>query len=224
MIYDPKQNYLFIHIQKTGGTSITDYLVNHFGGVFVSPPHLPLRALRFTQNRPFVFASVRNPWERLVSWYEMMKRKGVHNDFSRYLLERRSGSSEWPSFSEFIRRTAVVTETNDHENKWTEVDGLKRERRFRYAKSLSFNQIDYLVDEHEHPSYNEVLRFETLETDLLALVQKRQLGGTPARLKRLNINPDREDWRRYFDDAADRDWVERLYHRDITQFGFSFEA
>ena len=107
MIYHPEKNYLFVHIQKTGGTSISEALMKHAGATFVSPAHLPLHALEFSSPRPFVFAVVRNPWDRLVSWYEMMKRNKIHNDFSKYLLEPSSNGSA-VSFSEFIRRIVTV--------------------------------------------------------------------------------------------------------------------
>ena len=123
MIYNSDKQYVFVHIQKTGGVSITEALLQQAGSRFVSPAHLQISALRFSGSAPFVFAVVRSPWERLVSWFEMIKRKGVHNDFSRYLLEPAPGRS-LVSFSEFIRRTAVIEETAEPECKWSGGDGL----------------------------------------------------------------------------------------------------
>jgi len=220
MIYDPIKNYLFVHIQKTGGTSISDYLVRHTDGQFISPAHLRLRNIHFIHKKPFVFAVVRNPWERLVSWYEMMIRKGVHNDFSRYLLQ--PGISELPSFSEFIRRTAIVTEGALPESEWNGSLQLAQRDPMRYEKSLSFNQIDYLDDEGGHPAFDRVLHFENLETEFLALISELQLTTGPAKLAQLNSSNYASDWRSYYHHADDRDWVARLYAKDVTFFGFGF--
>ena len=107
MIFNAEKNYLFVHIQKNAGSSITKLLLDQEGSHFVSPAHLLLRQVEFTYSqRPFTFAVVRNPWERLASWWAMMQRRGVHNTFSRYLLSNQSNGTP-VNFSTFIRRIAV---------------------------------------------------------------------------------------------------------------------
>ena len=121
VIYHHQKNYLFVHIQKTGGTSISDALIKHAGATLISPAHLQLQNLEISGPKPFIFAVVRKPWSRLVSWYEMMKRKEIHNDFSKYLLEP-SINKNTVTFSEFIRRTAIVKEQSLPESSHSKIN------------------------------------------------------------------------------------------------------
>ena len=221
MIYHPDKNYLFVHIQKTGGTSISEALMKHAGATFISPAHLQLQALEFSGQRPFVFAVVRNPWDRLVSWYEMMKRKNIHNDFSKYLLEPSSYENA-VSFSEFIRRIATVKEQSFPERSYSTLDGLKLNQSIGYLKSLSFNQLDYLTDKDGKKSYNAIIRFENLSSDFCRVLRPFHPNIHSDWLRRINSNPAYKNYRDYFLNTADRRWVAALYERDIECFKFVF--
>src|SRR5215212_1801647 len=79
---EPK--FIFIHIQKTGGVSISNLLRRYIPTTTRGrgPRHITARrALRQVENPGdyFNFAFVRNPWDRLVSWYTMIDeaRRGV---------------------------------------------------------------------------------------------------------------------------------------------------
>lgn len=221
MIFHPDKNYLFVHIQKTGGTSISEALTKHAGATLISPPHLQLQALAFSGQRPFIFAVVRNPWDRIVSWYEMMKRKNIHNDFSKYLLEPSSNGSE-VSFSEFIRRTAIVKEQSLPECSYSNFDALKRNESIGYLKSLSFNQLDYLTDHEGKISYDEIIRFEDLSSGFCKVLRPFHPNINADWLMRLNSNPASKNYRDYFLNTADCKWVATLYERDIECFKFVF--
>lgn len=220
MIFDCSHQILFVHIQKTAGSSISGYLCQHLQSKWISPAHLLLSQVDFVQ-RPFVFAVVRNPWERLVSWYEMMQRKGIHNSFSDYLL---CSSSHSVSFSEFIRRTDVIDEQNASEVVWSDVEGLVLDRSSGYRKSLAFNQCDYLLDRHGRFAADRVLEFDKVESQFLGLLRDIGYKGQICPLPRVNSRPPGRNWRLYYQTAGDREWVGQLYRRDIDHFGFRFDA
>lgn len=225
MIFNASRGYLFVHIQKTAGTSITQALAGQPGSTFVLPPHLRLRDLRFPfGRRPFTFAVVRNPWERLVSWYAMMRRKGEHNDFSRYLLAAQPDGAP-VTFSAFIRRVGVIEEHGDalaHERSFAPQEGLHFRRPGVYLKSLGFAQTDYLTDRWGRFRCDRVLRFEHLHAQWPELVELLH-PGAQIDLPHANANPDEAlDWREYYAKREDVDWVARLCRKDIRRFGFAF--
>jgi hypothetical protein len=221
VIYHHEKNYLFVHIQKTGGTSISEALIRHTGATFISPPHLQLRSIEFSSQRPFVFAVVRNPWDRLVSWYEMMNRKKIHNDFSKYLLEP-SPNGKTVSFSEFIRRTAVVKEQSLPESSYSKVNALILKTSIGYSKSLSFNQLDYLTNTYGEAGFDAIIRFENLANDFCKVLRPFHQNIDTDWLERKNTNPVQKNYRDYYANNDDQRWVASLYKRDIEYFKYVF--
>jgi chondroitin 4-sulfotransferase 11 len=75
--------FIFIHVPKTGGTSLRTAL-----GMGPAPYHITAQKLR--QSFPdsatkFSFAFVRNPWDRLVSYVHSMKNQWERPDRSQQL-------------------------------------------------------------------------------------------------------------------------------------------
>lgn len=101
MIYSPGRNYIFIHAPKTGGTSMAlalearamkdDILCGdtpkatrrrkkrkRFPGGDMLKKHSVLQEVEAVFGRPavmqaFTFTMVRNPWDRMVSYYQWIK-------------------------------------------------------------------------------------------------------------------------------------------------------
>jgi len=139
--------FIFVHIQKTGGESIRAAL-----GLPRYEPrkHRSARELRelYTPEEwasALKFAIVRNPWDRLVSWWSFINsRRGLYfsgypvNKFVRYVL------SNAATFQELIERCDA--EIHDE-------DG---------AKWIFRNQLDYITDENGQQIVDFVGRFERL--------------------------------------------------------------
>ena len=119
----------------------------------------------------FKFAFVRNPWDRLVSWWAMINRNAALaaqgnqplNGFQRFIIERAR------TFDEFLVKC---------DEEFHDVDGLKWIYR---------NQIDYLTDWSGVLLVDFVGRYETLERDFHEVVGR--LGLPPRRVVTLATHP-----------------------------------
>ena len=88
---------IFIHIPKTGGSSVAQAL---FGGSLHVPYFEYERINSRKFRRFFKFAFVRNPWARLVSTYFFLKNGGV-NEMDRYFAaENIAGYDNFEAFVE----------------------------------------------------------------------------------------------------------------------------
>jgi hypothetical protein len=122
---------LFIHIQRTGGTALMNYLIK-----YRHPAHLILTGHKsykeFEQTHHdleeyFKFTMVRNPWDRLVSWHKLLRKINPANQFS---------------LEEFI---------NDQE----ELEAASKD-----TFGFFLNQVDYLTDLQDNLRVNLIGRFE----------------------------------------------------------------
>lgn len=207
MLISRERKIVFIHIQKTGGSSIAQVLRRHVpdmrwcGGTHGHALHA--RAVLGGEYDSFYrFAFVRNPWDRLVSWYAMIRQKGsaqppeTLNRLWRYVLERSS------SFEEFIHR---CTDAID------DVDG---------RKSFLDNQLDYVSDQEGRLIVDRVGRYERFGADLRAVLD--QIGLREVEIPHVNRSEHRH-YGSYYTPRT-RDIVAERYARDIRAFGYTFQA
>lgn len=197
--------WIFVHIQKTGGSAIRAAL-----GVENSDAHKHFfaRDLRQVYGEAawaeyLRFSFVRNPWDRLVSWWAMIENgrdaTGISespNSFFGYVLENSR------TFEEFILR--CTDEIHD-------ADGRKR---------IFRNQIDYLVDENDRVMVDFIGRFERLQQDFDRLTKCLGLPGVE--LPRVNTSSHAVYTSYYSSAMAEK--VGHLYARDIAAFGYRFGA
>ena len=85
---DPK--FLFVHLPKNAGSSVTKVLANYIGVdreelrpqkyKFIYARDIP-KVLNNKQDDYFIFSVVRNPWERAVSYFHYLQqiRQPQHN-------------------------------------------------------------------------------------------------------------------------------------------------
>lgn len=203
-LIDHDRKIIFVHIQKTGGTSIT--------ALFGLPAELPEKHFSAPELRDlygngpwesyFTFSVVRNPWDRLVSWWAMIdahraewQRGAQLNAFQTYVLERAT------TFEEFLVHCGDEVRDGDG------------------AKSINRNQLDYLVDENGTLMVDSVCRFERLAEDFQEVRNRTGITGT---LPIINASR-RRDYRHYYTEET-RALVAERYARDIAFFGFQFDG
>ena len=216
MIISRGRRYIFVHIPKTGGTSMAlalevramkdDILIGD------TPKALRRRnrAKRLTargriwkhstladidgvvtrqEMQDFlIFTLVRNPWDRLVSYYHWLRVQEF--DHPAVTLAKRLDFSGF--LNDPVTRSAVSANTYES-----------------YMRDASGGLHD--------PVY---VRIEELEADLVPI--RAHLGFDP-RPGRSNASVRERDWRTYYSDR-DAALVEDLCSADIAGFGYEFGA
>lgn len=218
MLLSLKYNFLFVHIAKTGGTSVRDSLSHYkwrdpyripqylcsrisaltghkIGAKF--PRHAKVVAAREMLPREvferlFKFAFVRNPWDLQVSSWHHLRRERPHLIVHTH------------EFADFLR--------------WK----FDPARPAQYHADMSTErQIDYLIDLDGQVIVNFIGRYETLTDDFSTACQR--IGIPCPRLEHARKATDRgRDYRTYYTDTT-AEWVARHYRRDIEQFGYRFD-
>jgi hypothetical protein len=145
----PKGSFIFIHINKTGGTSI---------GQAIGLPgkrHLTARQIidvvgEQAWAQAYKFAFVRNPWDKVVSQYEFR----VRTD------QNRMGGHRI-SFRDWIQRTI----------------GGRPDARYIDRSHLFLPQVEWLTDHAGRVEIQRIGRFEQLARDFAGICQ--DLGIAP---------------------------------------------
>lgn len=71
---------IFVHVQKSGGTSIVNFFKNPKNHNKISIDIKYLNEKKEDINDYFKFTVIRNPWDRMVSFYHYHKEKIIKND------------------------------------------------------------------------------------------------------------------------------------------------
>lgn len=218
MFLSVKHRFLFVHIAKTGGTSVRASLqplrrrdpwywpmylcsrFSHLSGHRIAaklPRHAKIIAAKEMLPKPFFdalfkFAFVRNPWDLQVSSFHHIRR-----EHPRYL----GGHEE---FADFLR--------------WK----LYPERPYQYHLDTSIElQSDYLIDLHGTLVMDFIGRYERLEGDFAAACGRIGIVPPPLAHKR-RANDRRRDYRSYYSDET-AELVAHHFRRDIELLGYTFD-
>jgi hypothetical protein len=196
MVVSERLRCIFVHVQKTGGSSIEVALRQHDPAIPEKPHnarrHLGARDVRelvgaATWDASFTFGFVRNPWDRLVSWHSMCVQAPAPNAFGRHVQDH------FASFEDFVMRPdAMLART-------------------------TVPQVDYLAGHDGALIVDFVGRYEALHRDYAEVGRRLGIG---AALPHANRSAHR-DYRDYFS-ASMRDVVAARFARDIERFGYAF--
>ena len=202
-----KGQFIFIHIYKNAGTSITNALMPFAANKWQRIASLLFRKFNIsTQIDPqpfhghitadeliktigrevfesfFSFAIVRNPWDWQVSLYTFMLKNTTHHQHD--LVKN------FVSFDEYIR--------------------------WRCAEDVRF-QKDFIYSENGELLVDFVGRFERIDADFKSICSHI---GISASLPKLNVSCSKPYQEYYNKDT--RDLVRRTFDSDITLFGYDF--
>lgn len=215
MLISREPPFVFVHIPKTGRTSIVKALTL----AMAHPPldsdkgytHATAIDLRDKKvgkvfwKKAVSFAVVRNPWAHRVScWMELNKKEELAQKM-RDLFTDFEGWLHWiqKTSPDFLSSTLDIPVS--------------------YKRYACLPQTDYLTDPEGALIVNYILRFEDLEAGFNTLCQATGIPHTP--LPRLNVSrhtrrlrntPDFKDW------YTPKTWkmISEIYQQDVKRFGY----
>ncbi|MCU7927245.1 MAG: sulfotransferase family protein [Candidatus Thiodiazotropha sp. (ex Dulcina madagascariensis)] len=218
MLLSIKYNFLFVHIAKTGGTSVRAALqplrwrdpwyypmalcsrFSHFSGHRLGskfPRHARIVAAKELLPEPFFnglfkFAIVRNPWDLQVSSYHHIRRERPH--------------------------LIAHIHDFDHFMRWK----LDPERAYQYHVDTSIqSQLDYLIDLRGDILVDFIGHYENLAEDFSEIA--RRIGVKDMTLPHKRKARDRKkDYRGYYSDEL-AGLVSEHFRRDIEALGYRFD-
>jgi hypothetical protein len=211
MIISPQRRYVFVHIPKTGGTSLSLALEGRAAADDILVGDTPkakrrkgrLEGLRtpgrlwkhstlrdveglFDPTEMFVFTLVRNPWDRMVSYYHWL----LEQSFDHPAVTVAKANS----FTAFLRDPSVQSSVRGSPYSSYVCDASGQDRCTLYARL-------------EHP----------LDLDPLW-----QHLGFKLTIPHVNRSQRQFDWRGYYDSEA-FDIVAEIAAEDIAKFGYATE-
>jgi Sulfotransferase family len=232
MLISTEKKFLFFHIQKTAGSSVARLLKSQAPDTrpFLGQHDHALWAKKYLAaewDDYYKFAFVRNPWDRLVSWYQMIRHDGRLLPWYKrlpYEMIRQTGKV-FPSSQRFLQKKhykplwqyVLRNSTNFEEFLFNctdiigDVDG---------KRSFMYNQVDYVTDENGEIIVDFVGKYENLEQDVSAVLKALQLEDRP--LPHVNKS-HHGHYSEYYTEETKKLVAER-YSRDIKFFEYQFEG
>lgn len=240
MIISRRHRFIFIHVPKTGGTSIEVALAGHLAWDDLILGSTPLGFAMNTAyrarhglfdhgsltdianvcgpelpNSSFVFATVRHPLDRIVSLY----------NFLNTLVEghRRSVGLA----PDIIRRRILSNEAADAPNffAWSVTKIFVREPDFpAFLRAIDpashvklRSQISFLKPPPGVKPVDRILKLEELDETFPEIAMRLGLSVSLGRLNKSSLTKlSPRDVT-----LADRRWIEELYHEDMVAFDYS---
>jgi len=188
----------FIHIPKTGGTSITDWLKENFNAqVSKGKKHCDIVGARnYFGDIGFTYCVVRNPWDLAVSWYFFRGRRAQYR-LDLHDSGERIYNGKWGNRDYILRELDIYNQGFDN----FILNYYNRKSSYSIAKDCDY-----------------IMKLETLNEDF-KYIQCLLNCNNP--LPHLNSTERNKDYQQYYNSDTQRVIAEK-YAEDIENFGYSF--
>ena len=214
MLINKTKKFIFIHVQKNAGISVENILLGEFPGT-VTWHGRHGRAIdglgemdRAEWEEYFSFAFVRNPWDRMVSWYAMIDAAKKNLSCFKRFRKNPFRSELW---------NYAINNSNDFESFLENCTETVFD--LGCYKSFIFNQADYLSDKDGNIVVDFIGRFENLASDTDHIFKTLDLDSIS--LPKLNQSKH-SHYSQWYNDKTKALVAER-FAKDIALFGYQFE-
>ena len=204
-----KYKYIFISVSKTGSTSVRNILKDYSDILSNDDKNSPYyhhtssdKLKQYFQETAqcwddyFKFTFVRNPYDRVVSWWNYIK--------STYKAQQKgkpkNTTEEWQKFC-----AEVMTNHNNFKS-------------FILARKLPRSASEFIFDKDENNLLDFIGKLENLQEDFDVVCDK--IGIPPQQLPHVNKTKHKH-YTEYYDDET-REIVAEKYAKDIEYFGYEF--
>jgi hypothetical protein len=213
-VFIPDRNLVFIHILKNGGTSIRSWLDHQCGGKWIAKKHSTIKEVRAHHKRDYreysperleYFICCRNPYARLVSWYNFKKME--HQDRLGKPLSARDES---------MTHEKALVHYGDSFKEWLRNIDFEKPIGYNYDWGIIQPQVSFI--DAKPPKW--ILRTETLDEDFKQ-VQKYLNCYEPLVTKNKSDKYVGEiDWTDYYLSRWTRDFVLEHWREDFEYFDY----
>lgn len=221
------KNVIFVHIPKTGGSSIKKTLRNN------EPPNMSFSSGRILYsvekamqvypdnwNQAFKFTVIRNPWERLVSKWAAKKKNLLNVYTDKWFSVFNDSPSDVEKQNIINQRLADANLLLD-DNGCISIEWFNKEIHDTMEDfKLTTNFDEFLFGSNSDiPQVDRVLRFENLEMEWNNLVQEKGWNDLPS-LSHINAS-SHNYYTSYYNDET-KNIVQAWCPKMIAYFGYEF--
>lgn len=195
-----QHNLTFVHIPKSAGTSVGNWMVDHAGDSDVKLwwGHPPLSSIRRTHGVNYTIAVVRNPWDRLVSAYYYAQFgtspvPALDSEMIHEMFIKANKYSKWPSFEQWIETLPQFYTTFN-------------------TQGMILPQTWWIGD-----NADLVIKMEELSSEFVKI---QELFGSNDPLPKENTTVHGQ-YKEYYNDRT-RDMVAQWFKKDIERWHYEF--
>ncbi len=217
-----KHKFIFVHVPRTGGVSIEKYFGQPWQNHATLQTYIDSSPLRAKDYFKFVF--VRNPWDRLVSWYFHMNPKTPVKSFD-YKIEGgsrcRKENGTWREIGKVGEKLVNFKEYYEPDfRSWIKKGNphhWKKNCGTNWAKKDPLSCQDWLMNS-KNIDFDFIGKFETLQEDFSVICER--IGVPNKKLSHLNKSKHRH-YTEYYDEET-QEIIAKKYKKDIEMFGYKF--
>ena len=220
MLINTKYDFIFHHLMKNGGTSVTRELMKMEDTTKVpgykhsSLAYIGKEASLDIESFKNSFAIVRNPWDRMHSLYYYINHKFRTPKFFKKGNDLRS------RMYVFLQDQYTQASTKSFSDWLITSNYINPKDKSKTTSDTKFSQVKLMISEDGQIHIKNIFHMgDPKLVEYLNDISEGEINIT--KLKKLNITKHRPDYRTEYTTES-REFIEHYFKDDIDMFGFEF--